>query len=112
MMTQAQRGRVTRWNVMVELFERERAGQVPQSVRELADSQYDHGSNGSMHVTLRGLRDRGLVTWQPHRCRTLRLTDAGRAFVLDVLAQAEASAPSHPSHPSEGAHIRAGAGAA
>lgn len=80
----AQRGRVTRWNVLAEMAERERVGAAAPTMRELAELLYDRGSHGSMGHQLRMLRRCGLVTWEPGLSRTMRLTDAGREFVAGI----------------------------
>lgn len=81
-----QRGRVTRWNILAEMAERERVGAAVPTVRELADMLYVNGSHGSMGHQLRTLRSRGLVTWETRKARTMHLTPEGRAFVVGIWA--------------------------
>ena len=53
------------------------AGPVPPTQRELASGLAC--KQPYVRTILLALRDLGLVAWQPHAARTLRVTDAGRA---------------------------------
>lgn len=57
---------------VLEAIRRRTRGGVPPSYAELK-AELNIRSSGHLHNLLSGLKDRGLVTWEPARERTLRI---------------------------------------